>query len=698
MDREDGIEQLKNEIAESFIRVKAAKGGMNIDALSPQHANKFFLPEKKQYANISQPNEQSKLFNLQSRKSSSRRKPTVDSNYASRVDRDSSMARIDSRSTGTDKRPANKSFGCDSGKLNLSKNTKPCESPLNRATSGFAPTFSRKASGYTDVNVLTENSSPQVAAKKGYLSVGHSFRSKRISARAMNNLSMDAGEQRIPQRKNELYFDMCKKEQEKKYLEALAKEEENKNTRKRDKKTNEKEKESIVQSTKVMMEDPQIQLVSLIDSKPISPYLKLVSLKEIVSKIQPTLYAKHFSSTNKNLSFLGPLADNNPLANLEAEINEIANKSAQKSPAKKNVSFGYTQSAALKKGVLRSSAMYTLGEKTPQTTVGAATPGGLTPGGFNALSHFALKTPPAITPFSGGAAIGIGAHTTANITVSGHPTTNSGSPTPGGPYTNTHALSPHTNTNLSPACRTHQQVEQSNTHHILSQFLVTPVNPAANLSYSSNPNTGNAAAFSGAGLSPSASVYDAAKNAAMAKKNPISGFAQNNTGSNVNLATGEERTEALLGSGIASIIGVGNMSDLTSIALTKAERVKREGDKKHDKNEQAFLKKKKLYDFNKRGGFSYVLANFFNAFENEDQNEQELNIDALSRVKDLCKDFYMKKGEIKKNLIQTLDAIANERPSTIRLKKKCFSPLVRGGNNNNVYEDMGKIIIFFIRI
>lgn len=64
-----------------------------------------------------------------------------------------------------------------------------------------------------------------------------------------------------------------------------------------------------------------------------------------------------------------------------------------------------------------------------------------------------------------------------------------------------------------------------------------------------------------------------------------------------------------------------------------------------------------------------------------DQSSMEL--DSVYQLKQLCKTYYQKKDTLGKNLVQCLDALANERPWTIQMKKKHFDT-----SSNNLNTDL----------
>ena len=75
-----------------------------------------------------------------------------------------------------------------------------------------------------------------------------------------------------------------------------------------------------------------------------------------------------------------------------------------------------------------------------------------------------------------------------------------------------------------------------------------------------------------------------------------------------------------------------------------------------------------IYEFEERGGFAQVLKDIFNP---NDKHSAEL--DSVYQLKMLCQTFYDKKDKMSTDLIETLDAMANERPKVVQLKKKHFA-------------------------
>ena len=85
-----------------------------------------------------------------------------------------------------------------------------------------------------------------------------------------------------------------------------------------------------------------------------------------------------------------------------------------------------------------------------------------------------------------------------------------------------------------------------------------------------------------------------------------------------------------------------------------------------------------LLEFEEKGGFAKVLKAIFNP---TDKNSIEL--DSVFQLKELCKAYYIKKNDQSQSLIQCLDALANERPWTLKTKKKHFNL-----SQNNILRDM----------
>jgi len=73
-------------------------------------------------------------------------------------------------------------------------------------------------------------------------------------------------------------------------------------------------------------------------------------------------------------------------------------------------------------------------------------------------------------------------------------------------------------------------------------------------------------------------------------------------------------------------------------------------------------------EFQDRGGFNRVLNDIFNPTD-----MKSLELDSVYQIKKFCRDFYQRKSQMSKELLETLDALSNERPSVLKNKSKHFS-------------------------
>ena len=95
-------------------------------------------------------------------------------------------------------------------------------------------------------------------------------------------------------------------------------------------------------------------------------------------------------------------------------------------------------------------------------------------------------------------------------------------------------------------------------------------------------------------------------------------------------------------------------------------------------NRNVFKMSQEMQEFLDQGGFPKVLNDIFHP---TDQASMEL--DSVYQLKQLCKAFYEKKLNLSKSLVQCLDALANERPWAIEMKKKHFDTA-----SNNLLTDI----------
>ena len=52
---------------------------------------------------------------------------------------------------------------------------------------------------------------------------------------------------------------------------------------------------------------------------------------------------------------------------------------------------------------------------------------------------------------------------------------------------------------------------------------------------------------------------------------------------------------------------------------------------------------------------------------------KSLELDSVYQIKKFCRDFYQRKSQMSKELLETLDALSNERPSVLKNKSKHFT-------------------------
>ena len=73
-----------------------------------------------------------------------------------------------------------------------------------------------------------------------------------------------------------------------------------------------------------------------------------------------------------------------------------------------------------------------------------------------------------------------------------------------------------------------------------------------------------------------------------------------------------------------------------------------------------------LIEFEERGGFARILREIFNP------TDDSVELDSVFQLKNLVKNYYEKKTKISKELVETLDVLLNQRPTTVSMKKKSF--------------------------
>ena len=96
------------------------------------------------------------------------------------------------------------------------------------------------------------------------------------------------------------------------------------------------------------------------------------------------------------------------------------------------------------------------------------------------------------------------------------------------------------------------------------------------------------------------------------------------------------------------------------------ENRQKEEEMREERRKKAQLKRDQdLIEFEERGGFVRVLRDIFNPID-----QAAMQLDSVYQLKNMCKNFYTRKQMVNQDLIQTLDALANERPTTLKMKRR----------------------------
>jgi len=97
------------------------------------------------------------------------------------------------------------------------------------------------------------------------------------------------------------------------------------------------------------------------------------------------------------------------------------------------------------------------------------------------------------------------------------------------------------------------------------------------------------------------------------------------------------------------------------------------------KKREEFEREQALHEFEERGGFAQVLKDIFNP-----SDMAAMELDSVYQLKNICKDFYRKKQLISQALIETLDAVSNERPNVMQMKRRHFNPDVSSNKRESL--------------
>ena len=97
------------------------------------------------------------------------------------------------------------------------------------------------------------------------------------------------------------------------------------------------------------------------------------------------------------------------------------------------------------------------------------------------------------------------------------------------------------------------------------------------------------------------------------------------------------------------------------------------------KKREEFERDQALIEFEERGGFAQVLKDIFNP-----SDMAAMELDSVYQLKNICKDFYRKKQLMSQALIETLDALSNERPTVLQMKRRHFNPDVASNKRESL--------------
>ena len=61
-----------------------------------------------------------------------------------------------------------------------------------------------------------------------------------------------------------------------------------------------------------------------------------------------------------------------------------------------------------------------------------------------------------------------------------------------------------------------------------------------------------------------------------------------------------------------------------------------------------------------------------------------MELDSVYQLKNLCKDFYRKKQLLSGSLVESLDALSNERPLVLQMKRRHFNPDIAGNKKESL--------------
>ncbi len=95
---------------------------------------------------------------------------------------------------------------------------------------------------------------------------------------------------------------------------------------------------------------------------------------------------------------------------------------------------------------------------------------------------------------------------------------------------------------------------------------------------------------------------------------------------------------------------------------------------------QKLIEQQEMKSLEKGGYYAGILREIFNPTE-----KTHMSLDSVFQLKNLCKDFYFKKKEMRAQLVSQLDVMAKDRPKNIQMKRKFFKT---GDYSKNIMLDV----------
>ena len=95
---------------------------------------------------------------------------------------------------------------------------------------------------------------------------------------------------------------------------------------------------------------------------------------------------------------------------------------------------------------------------------------------------------------------------------------------------------------------------------------------------------------------------------------------------------------------------------------------------------QKLIEQQEMKSLEKGGYYAGILRELFNPTD-----KTHMSLDSVFQLKNLCKDYYYKKKEMRAQLVSQLDVMAKDRPKNIQMKRKFFKA---GDYSKNIMLDI----------